>query len=250
MFPMDKEIVQVILEREPSVKNPILIEGFPGIGLVGNIASQYIVNELNMTYLGAISSKYFPPLAVLLGGVVNMPVRIYEDPGKGIIILTADIPVHPLASYEIGSEIVSWAQSIGTSEMICLAGITVMGDQHRVFGATTQKELLEKIRDKAEIFELGTITGITGSIMNECRIKNMPAICLLGETSSTEPDPRAALATIETLNKIYGLGVSTEKLSEQAEQIEVQMAQLAQQMKAAGADEQQTQLPREFPMYG
>jgi len=43
---MDKDIVQVILEREPSIKNPILIEGFPGIGLVGNIASQYIVNEL------------------------------------------------------------------------------------------------------------------------------------------------------------------------------------------------------------
>jgi hypothetical protein len=48
---MDKEIVQVILEKELSVKNPLLIEGFPGIGLVGNIASQYIVNELKMTYL-------------------------------------------------------------------------------------------------------------------------------------------------------------------------------------------------------
>lgn len=247
---MDKEIVQVILEKQPSVKNPILIEGFPGIGLVGNIASQYIVNELKMTYLGAMSSKYFPPLAVLLGGVVNMPVRIYEDAAKGIVILTADIPVHPLASYEIGKEIVSFAQSIGTQEMICLAGITVMGDEHRVFGAVSQQELLDKIKDKAEVFELGTITGITGSIMNECRIKKLPAICLLGETASAEPDPRAAIATIETLNKIYDLGISTVKLSEQAEQIEVQMAQLAQQMKGVSTEEQQAQMPKEFPMYG
>jgi uncharacterized protein len=247
---MDKEIVQVILEKQPTVKNPILIEGFPGIGLVGNIASQYIVNELKMTYLGAMSSKYFPPLAVLLGGVVNMPVRIYEDAAKGIVILTADIPVHPLASYEIGKEIVSFAQSIGTQEMICLAGITVMGDEHRVFGAVSQQELLDKIKDKAEVFELGTITGITGSIMNECRIKKLPAICLLGETASAEPDPRAAIATIETLNKIYDLGISTVKLSEQAEQIEVQMAQLAQQMKGVSTEEQQAQMPKEFPMYG
>ena len=43
---MEKDIVQVILEKELTVKNPILIEGFPGIGLVGNIASQYIVNDL------------------------------------------------------------------------------------------------------------------------------------------------------------------------------------------------------------
>jgi len=247
-FCMDKDIVQVILEKEPSVKNPILIEGFPGIGLVGNIASQYIVHELNMTYLGAMNSKFFPPLAVLLGGVVNMPVRIYEDAEKGIVVLTADIPVHPLASYDIGREIVSWAESINTKEMVCLAGITVMSDQHRVFGAVSKKDMLDRIKNMAEVFELGTITGITGSIMNECRIRNMPAICLLGETVSAEPDPRAAIATIETLNKIYSLGISTQKLSEQAEQIEVQMAQLAQQLKAAAPEEQQ--LTKEFPMYG
>ncbi|MCX6675910.1 MAG: proteasome assembly chaperone family protein [Methanothrix sp.] len=247
---MDKETVQVILEKEPSVKNPILIEGFPGIGLVGNIASQYIVNELNMTYLGSMSSKFFPPLAVLLGGVVNMPVRIYEDANKGIIVLTADIPVHPLASYDVGKEIVSWAESINAKEMVCLAGITVMTEQHRVFGAVSKKDLLERIKDVTEIFELGTITGITGSIMNECRVRNLPAICLLGETASADPDPRAAIATVETLNKIYNLGVSTNKLSEQAEQIEVQMAQLAQQLKAATPEEQQSQMPKEFPMYG
>jgi uncharacterized protein len=247
---MDKEIVQVILEKEPSVKNPILIEGFPGIGLVGNIASQYIVNELKMTYLGAMSSRYFPPLAVLMGGVVNMPVRIYEDASRSIVILTADIPVHPLASYEIGKEIVSWAQSIGAREMICLAGITVMSEEHRVFGAVSQPALLDRIKEKTEVFELGTITGITGSIMNECRIKNLPAICLLGETASAEPDPRAAIAAIETLNRIYDLNISTTKLAEQAEQIELQMAQLSQQMKAASPEEQHVQLPKEFPMYG
>jgi len=246
---MDKDIVQVVLEREPTIKNPVLIEGFPGIGLVGNIASQYIVHELNMTYIGAMNSKFFPPLAVLLGGVVNMPVRIYEEAKKGVVVLTADIPIHPLASYDIGKEIVSWAESINVKEMVCLAGITVMGDQHRVFGAVSQKDMLEKIKDRTEIFELGTITGITGSIMNECRIRNLPALCLLGETTSAEPDPRAAIASIETLNKIYDLGVSTKKLEEQAEQIEQQMSQLAQQMKAA-TPAPEDQIPREFPMYG
>jgi uncharacterized protein len=85
--------------------------------------------------------------------------------------------------------------------------------------------------------------------MNECRIRKMPAICLLGETASTEPDPRAAIAVVETLNKIYDLGASTSKLAEQADQIEVQMHQLAQQLKAGSPEEQQP-MPKEFPMYG
>ncbi len=246
---MDQDNVQVILEKEPTVKNPILIEGFPGIGLVGNIASQYMVNELNMTYLGAISSRFFPPLAVLLGGIVNMPVRIYEKEEKQLVVITADIPIHPLASYDIGKEIVSWAESIKAKEMVCLAGITVMSEQHRVFGVASTKEMLDRIKDKTEIFELGTITGITGSIMNECRMRKMPAICLLGETTSDEPDPRAAILVVETLNKIHGLGVSTTKLAEQADQIEVQMHQLAQQLKAATPEEQPA-TTKEFPMYG
>jgi uncharacterized protein len=123
-----------------------------------------------------------------------------------------------------------------------------MSEEHRVFGAASTKEMLERLKDKAEVFELGTITGITGSIMNECRIRKMPAICLLGETASAEPDPRAAIAAVETLNKIYDLGIGTAKLAEQAEQIELQMHQLAQQLKAAVPEEQQ--MPKEFPMYG
>jgi uncharacterized protein len=245
---MDQEDVQVILEKEPRAKNPLLIEGFPGIGLVGNIASQYIVNELKMTYLGAISSKFFPPFAVLLGGIVNMPVRIYEEPEKELVVITADIAIHPLASYDIGKEIVSWAESIKAKEMVCLAGITMMSEQHRVFGAVSIKDMMDRIEDKAEIFEMGTITGITGSIMNECKIRRMPAICLLGETASDDPDPRAAIKVVETLNKIYGLGVSMARLAEQADQIEVQMHQLAQQLKAS--HEEQAAMTKEFPMYG
>jgi len=79
-------------------------------------------------------------------------------------------------------------------------------------------------------------------------MRKMPAVCLLGETASAEPDPRAAIAAVETLNKIYGLGVSTTKLAEQADQIEVQMHQLSQQIKAAAPEEQQ--MTKEFPMYG
>lgn len=228
-------------------KNIVFI-GFMGTGK--STIGMRVAERLKKTYIGAMNSKYFPPLAVLLGGVVNMPVRIYEEASKEVVVLTADIPVHPLASYDIGKEIVTWAESINAQELICLAGITVMDDQNRVFGAVSRHDLLDKIKGTTEIFEIGTITGITGSIMNECRIRNLPAVCLLGETASAEPDPRSAIAAIESINKIYGLGVNTAKLAEQAEEIEVQMAQLAQQMKAAAPEEQQTQLPKEFPMYG
>jgi uncharacterized protein len=240
--------VQVILEREPGSQNPLLVEGFPGIGLVGNIASQYMIHELKMTYLGAMSSRFFPPLAVLLGGVVNMPVRIYEKEDLNLMVITSDIPIHPMACYDVAREVVKWAGSVKVREMVCLAGIYLMTEERRVFGAVSSKGMLDRLRGSAEIFELGTISGISGSIMNECRVAGLPATCLLGETVSEEPDPRSAAATIEAVNRIYDLKLSAANLLKRADEIELQMHQLAEQVKSTAQPEEMPS--KEFPMYG
>lgn len=242
---MQDENVQIIAKK-PISQNPLLLEGFPGIGLVGNIASQYIVQELEMAYLGTMDSRFFPPLTVMLQGLVTMPVRIYEKPERSLVVVTSDVPVHPLASYDVAKKLISWAKSINTRELVCLAGIEVFGEERRVFGAFTSLDMLNSFRGKVELFDVGSISGISGSVMNECLLKNIPALCLLGEVHTKGPDPRAAVATIEKLNELYGLGVNTAKLIEQAEQIELQMHQLAEQVQTTTAEEPK----KEFPMYG
>jgi uncharacterized protein len=243
---MQEENVQVIAKK-PISENPLLIEGFPGIGLVGNIASQYIVQELGMTYLGTMDSRFFPPLTVMLQGLVTMPVRIYEKPEMSVIVITSDVPIHPMASFDVAKELVSWAESINIRELVSIAGIEIFGEERRVYGAVTSEDLLNRFRGKLEIFEVGSISGITGSMMNECLLKKIPAVCLLGEVHTKGPDPRAAVATIEKLNELYGLGVNTTKLIEQTEQIELQMHQLSEQMNTTTAEEPHK---KEFPMYG
>ncbi len=241
--------VQVRAEK-PQSENPVVIEGFPGIGLIGNIASQYVINKLEMDYLGAIDSRFFPPMSVLVGGLAHLPVRIYEKEDLGVVVVSSDIPVHPAASYDLARGIVSWAESIGAKEMVCLAGITVMGEEQRVFGAATTEEMLERIKGQVEVFEFGTISGISGSVMNECLLRKMPAICLLGETHSMAPDPRAAVVTVKMLNTLYGLNVDTTELEERAEEIEFQMQKLAEQVQSSSAEEVPGRKELQFPMYG
>ncbi|TRZ90763.1 MAG: proteasome assembly chaperone family protein [Methanosarcinales archaeon] len=238
--------VKIISEPLRS-KNPLVIEGFPGIGLVGNITCQHIIEEMGMKYVGSIDSKYFPPLAVLFNGIVYMPVRIYEAPKKDIIVVISDIPIHPTASYDLSKVLVDWMVSIKAKNIVSIAGIATTTGMRRVFGGATNNEMLEKIKDKTEIFQVGTISGISGSIMTECFIRNIPAISLLGETPGPNPDPRAAVEVLTVLNKIFGLSINTEKLMSQAEQIELELSKLAEQVKTTEAP----MLPKkEFPMYG
>jgi len=241
-----EQFVKIINEPLKS-KNPLIIEGFPGIGLVGNITCQHIIEELGMKYVGSIDSKYFPPLAVLFNGIVYMPVRIYEAPEKEIVVVISDIPIHPSASYDISKVLINWMQAINARNIVSIAGIATTTGERRVFGGATSIELLDKIKDKTEIFQVGTISGISGSIMTECYLRGLPAISLLGETPGPNPDPRAAVQVITVLNKIYGLAIDTEKLLGQADQIELELSKLADQVKTT---ESAAPPRKEFPMYG
>src|SRR4030065_1136971 len=229
-----KQFVKIINEPLKS-KNPLIIEGFPGIGLVGNITCQHIIEELGMKYMGSIDSKYFPPLAVLFNGIVYMPVRIYEAPEKEIVVIISDIPIHPSAAYDISKVLIDWMESINAKNIVTIAGIATTTGERRVFGGATSVELLEKIKDKTEIFQVGTISGISGSIMTECFIRKIPAISLLGETPGPNPDPRAAVEVLTVLNNIFGLSINTEKLMSQAEQIELELSKLAAPVKTTEA---------------
>lgn len=236
-----------IITRPVKSKNPILIEGFPGIGLVGNIASQQIIEELNMEYIGSIESRYFPPIAVLYEGLVNMPVRIYENEEHNTVMVVSDIPINPSVSYDVSKALVGWAKSIGVKEIVSIAGIATMSDEYKVFGAATTEEMLEKIKGHVEIFQMGTISGISGSVMAECFMQNIPAISLLGATKTQNPDPRAAAVVVDVLNSLYDFSIDTDDLIEQAEKIEIEMQKLAEDVRSS----EQAPTPRkEYPMYG
>ncbi|AEH60118.1 protein of unknown function DUF75 [Methanosalsum zhilinae DSM 4017] len=236
-----------IITDEIRSQNPILIEGFPGIGLVGNIASQHIIDSLEMEYRGSIDSRFFPPIAVLYEGLINMPVRIYESEEHNLLLVVSDIPINPAVSYDIGKKLIEWAKSINVKQIISIAGIATMEDETKVFGAATDENMLNMIKDNVEIFQMGTISGISGSVMTECMIQKMPAISLLGGTQTQNPDPRAAAAVVEALNKLYDFSIDTESLFEQAEKIELEMQRLAEEVKSS---EEGQQPRKEFPMYG
>ncbi|MCX8172169.1 MAG: proteasome assembly chaperone family protein [Archaeoglobaceae archaeon] len=232
-----------IVAESPSLKNPIILTSFPGIGLVGTIATAYFITELQLESLGVLESKMLPPVATLYEGIILPPIRIYQSEKMNFLLIHSDVPILPQIAYGISKVIVEWAKEIKAHRIFSLAGIATFEDKKRVFGAVTHKELLEEIRGHVEIFKTGTISGIAGSIMNECVAIKFPGIALLGETTGFNPDPRAAANLITALNKILGWKINTEKLLREAEFIEAQMQKLAEQAAQEVRKE-------EFPMYG
>lgn len=243
---MNSQVPDVIVQSPPPSSQPVTVFiGFPGSGLVGSIALSYLVEKLGFAQIGVITSKYFPPMAMMSEGVIAVPVRIYEK--DATIAIFADIPIHPQICYEVANAILDWLKPVTITEVVAIAGIITNEPEKRVFCVTTGKELLDKIGENALKLPIGSISGIASSILTECKVRGIPGIGLLGETINA-PDPRAAAATIEVMKTIYQFQVDTSGLLEQADEIEAQMHRLSEEVQSA--EEQPVKTDPLLPMYG
>ena len=236
------EDIKVTSRNLAGAEKTVLI-GFPGSGLVGSIALQYLVEQMDFEQIGAITSKYFPPVALMTRGVINAPVRLYEKDSIAAII--SDVPIHPMICYEVANGIMDWLAPFGIREVATIAGIITNEPEKRVFGVATTGEVLQRIEEQTIILPMGSISGIAASLLTECKTRGIPGIGLLGETVNT-PDPRSSAATIEVLNRIYDLNLDVQPLLDQAVEIEAAMAQIAEQVQKTETAPRREQLP----MYG
>jgi uncharacterized protein len=233
----------MIFAHPPPGEGAAVLMGFPGSGLVGTIALQYMVDQLEFELVGTMTSRYFPPLAMMNKGVINDPVRMYMK--NDITAIVADIPIHPMICYEISTGILDWLVPLKPKEVLTIAGIVTNESEKRVFGVATTPEALVRIQDHTIVLPIGSISGIASSILTGCKIRNIPAYGLLGETVNA-PDPRSSAATIEVLNKMYNLGLDVKPLLEQAEEIEQSMHRISEEVQQS-AD---TTPKKDLPMYG
>src|SRR5215203_6586561 len=66
MFSTSKPIEIVFSEKKtPSLNSPYLICGFPGTGLVGKLAVDYLIKELGAIHMADVFSSYFSPQVVI-----------------------------------------------------------------------------------------------------------------------------------------------------------------------------------------
>jgi uncharacterized protein len=231
-----------IFSKPLTEEGAAVLMGFPGSGLVGTIALQYMVDQLEFEQIGTMTSKFFPPLAMMNKGVINEPIRIYKK--DHIAAIVADIPIHPMICYEISNGILDWLEPFKPKEVVTIAGIITNEPEKRVFGVATTAEALARIQQYTQILPVGSISGIASSILTECKIRGIKAYGLLGETVNA-PDPRSSAATIEVLNKMYNLALDVQPLLDQAVEIEQSMQKLSEEVQSS-----ETAPKKDLPMYG
>lgn len=223
---------------------PVFVDGLPGVGLVGKIAADHIIDELDTRYLGSVTCEGLPQVAVHDADRrrVLPPVRLYAAPAANLVVLQSDVPVSRTAASDFASCVTNWLVDRSAFPLF-LSGLPAeemdVDDVPSLYGIATG-DGADVLDDHAidPPTERGIVGGPTGALLHEAGNRDHSGVGLIVESDAQFPDPAAARKLIvDGIEPIAGVDVSTENLVEQSEQIRDQKQRLAQRMQEAGEEE-------------
>ncbi|MGV8150656.1 MAG: PAC2 family protein [Candidatus Woesearchaeota archaeon] len=251
--------VTEFFDLRKKISNPILIAGMPGIGNVGKISMDMLVEETKAVPVVSFFSYEMPnSVFVNENNIVELPkIVLYHKKidGKDFLFLTGDVqPTTERSCYEfcdILLDLVSKcglknkanlkSQSVGARKInndrfhiLTLGGIGlneipekpkvyITGNDKKFVDIVSDKMKKSKISHETKIYGMvGPIIGVSGILLGLSRERNIPAYSLLAETYGHPiyVGLKGSKSILEIINKYYDLGINLKRLDKEILQID------------------------------
>ncbi len=220
--------------EQVTLRDPILIEGLPGVGNVGKLAADYLREQLDAKPLATIYSKFFPPqVYVSEEGIIRLvsnDLYYWRAPASSdhdVLVLGGDYQgISPEGQYEITERVLDYCHGLGVREVYTLAGFAQgrVVEQPRVLGAATLPTRVEALKKFGVVFSRndpgGGLIGASGLFLGLGRLYGMEGACLMGETSGYFVDPRSAEAVLKVLGRVLHVDIDFTALETKAKEID------------------------------
>ncbi|MCL4342320.1 MAG: proteasome assembly chaperone family protein [Candidatus Thermoplasmatota archaeon] len=219
--------------KKPKLNSPLLIGGLPGIGNVGKIAAEYIVEKLKMQKLLEIFSQYFPPQVFVSEEGVTYLVRnsVYYKKLAGrsdLMVLVGDFQgTTQEGQYELSYNTLEVLSKFNLKTIYTLGGYSMgkIVESPRVLGAVTDNSMISTLSSLGVVFPKGEpgggIIGSAGVMLGLGKeLFSIDGACLMGETSGFFADPRSALNVLKILSKIIRVEMDLSDMEARSQQME------------------------------
>jgi uncharacterized protein len=222
------------LGEVPKMRDAILIEGLPGIGNVGKLAVDFLIDELKPKKIYEFFSYSFPhSVFVNEKNLVDLPkIELYykEINGTAILFLAGDTqPIDEVSSYHFSNEVLNLAERLGTKEVITIGGIGLSNVpmSPQVYCTGNCKDIIKRYKLGTEMNDkifgvVGPIVGVSGLLVGLSSRRKMKAISLLAETYGHPMymGVRGAKEVVKVLSNKFGFGLDTRKLDKDIKELE------------------------------
>lgn len=234
-----------IIEVSPiKLKNPVLIEGFPGVGMVGTIAAMHLVKEWDMELVGYMDSEAFPPLCTVHNEEPLPAARIYQSKKYNTLVLFSEFIIPMNTVSQVANEIILWGEDRKLSAIFSLGGVGVSTAKDEIYGIASTEGLKDSLKEaKVTIIKEGVTTGVTGLILANAYVRKFPAAALLSSNRGMNINLIGAANVLEKLSEIIHVPINTDKLRKEGEEIEEKLKKIIKESKEAKKTYEQIQSP-------
>jgi uncharacterized protein len=218
--------------QEKKLAGYTIVEGFPGMGLVGTIAAKYIVEKMGFEQIGFIDSDIFIPLIRIHKGIPLHPSRIYANDSLKMAVLVSEQIIPRNLIHRFGEATIAWVREKGIKRIVSLAGINT-GDakDKSVYGIASNarsKKMLEEAGIK--VINEGITTGVTAMMLLELQDEDTEAVSIMGPVS-IGADYKAAAELIEKVSGLLKLEIDVKPLLKEAQETEKELLKNFEKMR-------------------
>lgn len=230
----------------PKLNNPVLIEGLPGIGNVGKVVVDFIIEELKAKKIVSFFSYSFPhSVFVNENNLVELPsIEMYyksfnDKKINDLLLLTGDIqPIDEVNSYEFSDKVLDIFEKFNGKKVITLGGIGLSSipKNPKVYCTGNDKKTIKEFEGvNTNLYGvIGPIVGVSGILLGLARKRKIPAVCLLAETYGHPMylGVKGAKEILRILNKQLKLKINFNELEKEIKKIETEMMKRTKEFEA------------------
>ncbi len=245
---MNKWQITQEIKTLPKLNKPLFIEGLPGIGNVGKIAADFLIDELGAKKLYSFFSYKFPhSVFVNEDNLVEMPkIEIFYKKFNGnskkrdLLILTGDVqPIDEESCFTFCDEILKIAKGFNCSELITTGGIGLqnMPDDPKVYCTSNSLKMYKEYTKKGlgvqkNIFGVvGPIIGVSGVLLGVSSRSRMKSVALLAETFGHPMylGIKGAKELLRVIENKFKFKINLKKLSKEIIEVEQELMKKTQE---------------------
>jgi uncharacterized protein len=230
-----------------ALKDPVLLEGLPGIGHVGKLVAEHLIHELGAKKIADIHSIYLPPQVIIEENVIrlaNNEIYLYEGPPCQFLFLVGDFQSSSNEGhYLLADCYLDIAAELGVKRIYTLGGFGVghLVEEPRVLGAVNREGLKAEAEAAGVVFDEsepgGGIIGAAGLLLGLSAERGIDGICLMGETSGYLVDPKSAASLLSVLSVLIGIKTDTTTLEERGAELEKMVQKMIESEKGIQEEE-------------
>jgi len=230
-----------------------LIEGFPGLGLVGTIAVKYLVERLKFEPIGHIETNFFIPIISIKHGLPVYPSRIFVHKKKKLVAIISEQIIPKAMVRPLAKAVVKWITQKGIHKVISLEGIRTKGSMKKmesVYGIADSEVAKKDLKkNKITIVMDGITTGVTAMILLELsQNKKINSYSLLGNVQIAA-DYKASAECLRRLNSMLNLSIDVEPLLKEAKETEQALLKQLESLRETHESVKRFETGRSTPMY-